>query len=415
MQTRMSGKLKNHKRIIRLVSGILLTLVMVLTDFIGIYPGKDVSAADVYIEIRQSNEQDMRDGTDAIDMKAGKYRLMEDITAPLPLGVWDDTDVVTIDLNGHSLSHYGHAPLEVTEGTLTIEDSSARKDGRINFPLRVSTPEPGTLNVLGGTLSSVTIDAYYVPGYYDPGTVNQSGGKIENLVNNGFCNISGGIIESIDDASSGQLTQTGGHINCTVPNSITYSQQGGTRTGSCYNISFNANGGTVTPNSAITAFDGNAERLTTFPTPLLDGYRFAGWFSDVIGGTPIDTNTVFSASGTIYAHWTEIVSTPPLNPSPQGGSDDYFEDLKSAFESAISIGGAQTVTWNRDSVLDYDIMKLLSENPSITLVFSYTYVGFDYTVTIPGRLAKPDPEIPIYGPLYLYGIYGGTVTPHHEP
>ncbi len=412
MQTRMSGKLKNHKRIIRLVSGILLTLVMVLTDLIGIYPGKDVYAADDYIEIRQSNEGDMRRVIDVPELKAGKYRLMEDLTATNWLLVSDD-NTVTIDLNGHSLSYIvnlSHGPMEVTGGTLTIEDSSARKEGRIIIPLRVSSPDPGTLNVLGGTLSSVTTET--ISSFYYPGTVNQSGGKIENLVNNGFCNISGGIIESIDDASSGQLTQTGGHINCTVPNSITYSQQGGTRTGSCYNISFNANGGTVTPNSAITAFDGNAERLTTFPTPLLDGYRFAGWFSDVTGGTPIDTNTVFSASGTIYAHWTEIVSTPPLNPSPQGGSDDYFEDLKSAFESAISIGGAQTVTWNRDSVLDYDIMKLLSENPSITLVFSYTYVGFDYTVTIPGRLAKPDPEIPIYGPLYLYGTYGGTVKKH---
>jgi len=36
----------------------------------------------------------------------------------------------------------------------------------------------------------------------------------------------------------------------------------------------------------------------------------------------------------------------------------------------------------------------------------------DYTVTIPGRIAKFDPEIPVYGPLYLYGTYGGTVKKH---
>ena len=102
-------------------------------------------------------------------------------------------------------------------------------------------------------------------------------------------------------------------------------------------------------------------------------------------------------------------------PASGTASEDYFADLKSAIEYARALGGNRTVTWNRDCVLDYDIMKLLSENPSITLAFSYTYDGFDYTVTIPGRLAKPDPEIPIYGPPYLCGMYGGTATPHHEP
>ncbi|MCR4727222.1 MAG: hypothetical protein K5796_01040, partial [Lachnospiraceae bacterium] len=109
------------------------------------------------------------------------------------------------------------------------------------------------------------------------------------------------------------------------------------------------------------------------------------------GGTSIGGNTA-SSSGT--------------------ASEDYFADLKSAFDYAIALGGNQTVTWNRDCVLNYDIMKLLAENPSITLAFSYTYEDMDYLVTIPGRLAKTDPEIPIYGPLYLYGMYGGTVKKH---
>ncbi len=99
-------------------------------------------------------------------------------------------------------------------------------------------------------------------------------------------------------------------------------------------------------------------------------------------------------------------------PASGTASEDYFADLKSAFDYAMALGGNRTVTWNRDCVLNYDIMKLLSENPSITLAFSYTYEDVDYKVTIPGRLAKPDPTIPIYGPLYLYGMYGGTAKPH---
>ena len=50
-------------------------------------------------------------------------------------------------------------------------------------------------------------------------------------------------------------------------------------------------------------------------------------------------------------------------------------------------------------------MKTLEDNSKITLVFSYTYQGLDYKVTIPGKNAKAYIMIPWYGPLYLYGNY----------
>ena len=51
-------------------------------------------------------------------------------------------------------------------------------------------------------------------------------------------------------------------------------------------------------------------------------------------------------------------------------------------------------------------MKTLEDNPDITLVFSYTYEGRDYKVTIPGGSAKAFTDIPWYGPVYLYVTYG---------
>ncbi len=156
----------------------------------------------------------------------------------------------------------------------------------------------------------------------------------------------------------------------------------------------------------------------TIPSGLADGdYKLKVFAEQYNGDNKTDLVSAFSTINVTVEAASSGPTTPP-NPAPstpQWDSVDYFADLKSAFESAISLGGAQTVTWNRDCVLNYDIMKLLSENPSITLAFSYTYEDMDYLVTIPGRLAKPDPTIPIYGPLYLYGMYGGTVTPHHEP
>ncbi len=156
----------------------------------------------------------------------------------------------------------------------------------------------------------------------------------------------------------------------------------------------------------------------TIPSGLAAGdYKLKVFAEQYNGDYMTDYVSAFSTINVTVEAASSGPTTPP-NPAPstpQGDSVDYFADLKSAFDYAIALGGNRTVTWNRDCVLNYDVMKLLAENPSITLAFSYTYEDMDYLVTIPGSLAKPDPTIPIYGPLYLYGMYGGTATPHHEP
>jgi uncharacterized repeat protein (TIGR02543 family) len=70
-----------------------------------------------------------------------------------------------------------------------------------------------------------------------------------------------------------------------------------------YNVTFNANGGTVTPTSATT---GNGKRLASLPTPTRAGYTFKGWFTTATGNTAVTESTVFSANATIYAQWTLI-------------------------------------------------------------------------------------------------------------
>ena len=85
---------------------------------------------------------------------------------------------------------------------------------------------------------------------------------------------------------------------------------------------------------------------------------------------------------------------------------DYLEPLRGELKAEIALGGERTVTWNQGTALPYDIMKTLQDNPGVTLIFSYTYQGTDYKVTISGKDAKAYTEIPWYGPLYLYNHYG---------
>lgn len=67
-----------------------------------------------------------------------------------------------------------------------------------------------------------------------------------------------------------------------------------------YTVTFDANGGSVTPASAETTAEG---KLTSLPTPTRSRYSFEGWYTAASGGTKITTDTVFSENTTVYAQW----------------------------------------------------------------------------------------------------------------
>jgi len=71
-----------------------------------------------------------------------------------------------------------------------------------------------------------------------------------------------------------------------------------------FTITFDANGGEVSPASAET---GDGYRLTSLPVPTRDGYAFHGWFTDKTGDTHVTTLTTFESDATIYAQWAHIV------------------------------------------------------------------------------------------------------------
>jgi uncharacterized repeat protein (TIGR02543 family) len=75
---------------------------------------------------------------------------------------------------------------------------------------------------------------------------------------------------------------------------------------STYTITFNPNGGSVSPTSATTSTDG---KLTNLPTPTQPRYTFTGWYTTATSGTQITTNYIFTTNTPIYAHWQIIPVT----------------------------------------------------------------------------------------------------------
>jgi len=78
-------------------------------------------------------------------------------------------------------------------------------------------------------------------------------------------------------------------------------------------VTFNPNGGTVTPTTATV----NAgEKLASLPTPTRSGYTFNGWYTAATGGTAVTAaGSVFSADATIYAQWTINIATVTFDPN----------------------------------------------------------------------------------------------------
>ncbi len=105
-------------------------------------------------------------------------------------------------------------------------------------------------------------------------------------------------------------------------------------------IIFDANGGTATFGSLTTV----GQRLPSLPGAVRGGYRFDGWFTAKAGGSRVTTETVFSGSATVYAHWTYLgggtggsTVTPPVTEDVPN-QDRSFDDVPSGsyYEGAVS-------------------------------------------------------------------------------
>lgn len=77
-----------------------------------------------------------------------------------------------------------------------------------------------------------------------------------------------------------------------------------------YTLTYNANGGTVSPTSKTLK---KGETLGTLPTPTRSGYTFNGWYTSLEGGSKVGSSTTINGNMTIYAHWTKNAAPTPTS------------------------------------------------------------------------------------------------------
>ncbi len=80
-----------------------------------------------------------------------------------------------------------------------------------------------------------------------------------------------------------------------------------------FTVTFNPNGGAVTPTSKKVTYD---ETYGELPIATRTGYEFTGWWTTATGGAKVTKDDVvkLTANQTLYAHWSAITNNLPLDP-----------------------------------------------------------------------------------------------------
>lgn len=104
-----------------------------------------------------------------------------------------------------------------------------------------------------------------------------------------------------------------------------------------YTVTWNANGGTVSPESISKTY---GSTLGTLPTPTRAAtaeysYTFAGWFTAASGGTQISTTTTVTGNVTYYAHWTATKRSYTATFNGNGGGTPSPSTITKEYNTAL--------------------------------------------------------------------------------
>ena len=223
-----------------------------------------------------------------------------------------------------------------------------------------------TLNIGGtyGTLPTPARDGYSFDGWY---TTASGGTKVSNgttVTNTNphtlyamWTKVSTEITVTLNanggSVSTGSITATTGQIYGTLPqptrdgytfNGWYTEVTGGTEviwstdvtattshtlyahwTANTFSVTFNANGGSVSPSSKQYTVDSTYDNM---PIPTREGYDFDGWYTDSNGGDLVNESDVITktTSHTLFAHWTAKAITVTFNSN--GGSITVGDESK---------------------------------------------------------------------------------------
>ena len=174
-------------------------------------------------------------------------------------------------------------------------------------------------------------------------------------------------------------------------------------------ITFNANGGSVSPASMKILKNGS---ISSLPTPSFTGRNFNGWFTATSGGTQVTTATTFAADTTIYAHWTMITYTIVYNanggtgaPGNQTKTHDLTLKLSDTKPTRpYASAGNYTVTLNANGG------SVSSTKLTAARTTSYTFKNWNTAANGSGTAYSPGANYTANASVTLYAQWNSSTT-----
>ena len=190
-----------------------------------------------------------------------------------------------------------------------------------------------------------------------------------------------------------------------------------------YTISFNPNGGTVSPTYKIVEF---GDPLRELPTPTKSGKEFSGWFTDITTGTLVTSSTVPAASVTYFAHWVDTIAKGAIYDA-NGGSFGVTSvtNVVEYDESSVSTTKySHTANMDDSGVATSTYAASLNQTDTVTIegatslkidVWYSTYNSSNYLAIYPKGVTPTTSNYSSAtisgGKLYGHGSYTGYTKP----
>lgn len=86
-------------------------------------------------------------------------------------------------------------------------------------------------------------------------------------------------------------------------------------------------------------------------------------------------------------------------------TEQQIEEVARKLQSG-ELKGPQTIYLDKGKALPYSTIKMLEDNPDISLDFRYRYLAKNYHAVVNGKKHKITPDVKVAGPLYIDKYYG---------
>ena len=186
-----------------------------------------------------------------------------------------------------------------------------------------------------------------------------------------------------------------------------------------YTVTFNANGGDVTPKTKSVTY---GEKFGTLPVPTRTGYQFDGWFGSPTTGGQFSASDPYSFTQnlTLYAHWTKLTEIKKIEITGITEPVEGAKPVKTGYKVSSNVtitgfrwtaktsGGAYPETSDATFQSGKDYGVSFDVKPNDGYAFA---AASSMTVTVNGKTAKfSNPSQGVYIVSYAFGAPSKTVS-----